>query len=264
MIAKRIELVGPIPRLVFNASLYERAVSNCRGKCNELAKSLTNIELYDALFGRYCPSVETHSASASGKIFHLYPIAVKCENLLDRVGASDRPRLQLTPFAQYELQGRLESSITALRKENFENFAYDWLCRTQDRLAEVQYDREEKLKNEAYKRIASLRSCDRRVYRPGAENFTFIDFATSCTTWFNAKWKKISKNNVIDFDATDTAERFLKELETHVKNMGLSEDIKKVLDRENPFIHNSDEPRTQNPKYVKSERAVFQQTSESQ
>lgn len=70
-------------------------------------------------------------------------------------------------------------------QDTFEDFAFDWLCDTECRRAEIRYVPEGDHSTK-YKRIASINKEELRVYRPTASNFPFIGFATSETTWYNA------------------------------------------------------------------------------
>ena len=78
--------------------------------------------------------------SVSGKLFHLLPQQMYPKSWMERMSIGYEPPLRLSAVAQFELRNHLERSITALRKENFEDFAFDWICATEERLPEIKYD----------------------------------------------------------------------------------------------------------------------------
>lgn len=232
-IEKRIELIGPIPRLVFNSTLLRKSISDCRGSAREAAERISDLELYEAMLGKYTPFVEKHPMSVTGKLFHLLPDPVHCETWEERIEIGIEPVLQLTAVSKYELRDRLERSIEALRKKDFEDFAFDWVCATEGRLPEIQYDDEDQITESAYQRIASLRDCEQRIYRPASEIFPMVDFATSCITWINAKSTKNDKAIEVGIDG---ARKFLRELQECIDKTGSSAYFKEFVKREAPTL----------------------------
>ena len=181
-VEKRIELVGPIPRMVFSSSLFRRAIADCRSSARKAAETITDLELCKAMRGKYTPFIEKHPMSLFSKLFHLLPQQMYPKSRVERMSIVYEPTLRLSAVAQFELRNLLERSIMALRKENFEDFSFDWICATGERLPEIQYDHGHGVTASAFKRICSLRGCELRAYRPVAEKFPFIDFATNSTT----------------------------------------------------------------------------------
>ena len=59
-IRKTMELVGPIPRLVFNEAIFKEALRDSRSKCDNVAKELSDEDHYMALRGTYKPSMDKH------------------------------------------------------------------------------------------------------------------------------------------------------------------------------------------------------------
>ena len=217
-VRKRIELVGSIPRLVFDSVSFRDAVKECLNGAAEAAEELTDAALYKALRGKYSSFIEKHSASESSRILFLNPETHHHETWRDR--QMSQIVFQLTPIAEFVLRDRLQKSIVSLRTDNFEEFAFDWLCQTEGRQPEIQYKRNG-VQGAAYQRIACLKSDERRVYRPVVKNFPFIDFATSNVTWFNAK---SSIENTIYIDG-DGARTFLSELERQMNEKIPSEKV---------------------------------------
>lgn len=72
------------------------------------------------------------------------------------------------------------------------------------------------------------------VYRPAASNFPFIDFATGCRSWYNAKsiWKYIKTVKV----GEDGVRRFLDNLEKAWVALNSSGDIKSIAMHSNPVL----------------------------
>eukprot|EP00178_Gracilaria_changii_P022651 TRINITY_DN674_c0_g2_i1.p1 TRINITY_DN674_c0_g2~~TRINITY_DN674_c0_g2_i1.p1 ORF type:complete len:318 (+),score=35.79 TRINITY_DN674_c0_g2_i1:683-1636(+) len=68
-IEKRIELVGPIPRLVFNSRLFVNAVERCEQGAEEAAMTVSDRNIFKALRGRYRALIEKYPASASSSLF---------------------------------------------------------------------------------------------------------------------------------------------------------------------------------------------------
>lgn len=226
-VEKRIELVGPIPRLIFHSMLFIDAVKECLQGANEAALKVSNSDVYRALRGKYTPFLAKHPASASSKLFLLSPGTVEHRTWEER--ARHSAAFQLTPIATFLLHDRLKESILALRKEQFEDFAFDWLCMMEGRDAEVQ-SKGKGVHDAAYNRIASLRREEERVYRPAAGNFAFVDFASSVTTWYNAKSSNENVKSV--YINEDGAKQFLTRLEQVMKGMFSGHEIKKILEHE--------------------------------
>eukprot|EP00178_Gracilaria_changii_P015119 TRINITY_DN423_c0_g1_i2.p1 TRINITY_DN423_c0_g1~~TRINITY_DN423_c0_g1_i2.p1 ORF type:complete len:327 (+),score=47.19 TRINITY_DN423_c0_g1_i2:855-1835(+) len=224
-IEKRIELVGTIPRLLFDSALFVRAIEECLYSAKEAAQNVSDSDLYNAMFGKYTPFVGKHPASASGRIFFLCAEPVYHETWEER--RLYRPVLKLTPVATVVLHDRLKKRVEALRKEKFEDFAFDWVCMREGRHAEVHHGGTG-THDAAYLRIASLRREDMRLYRPVAENFAFVDFATSITTWYNAK--STSGNAAYVYVNNLSASRFLAGLEQAAKEMFSVDEINKMLE----------------------------------
>lgn len=67
---------------------------------------------------------------------------------------SDDPGLQLTPVSVHVLRHRLVKQMT---EENFEQFAFQWLCERTNRRAELQ-PRIGRVEHDACSRIISLTS----------------------------------------------------------------------------------------------------------
>lgn len=68
--------------------------------------------------------------------------------------------------------------MEVLRKENFENFGFDWLCMEEGRQPGVPR-RKVGIHNAGYRRIAIFRGGHLLVYRPAAEKFWFVNFVSS-------------------------------------------------------------------------------------
>lgn len=172
----------------------------------------------------------------TGKLFHLLSEPIYCKTWEEREEIGIEPVLQLTGVAKYVLHERLKNSIKAMRKERFEDFAFDWVCSTEGRLPEIQYDDGLKITASAYQRIATLRDSEQLFYRPASENFPMVDFATSCIKWFNAKSKSTkSSGNTIDV-GVDGARKFLRELEDCIEKKGMSIDLKELVRRDAPTL----------------------------
>lgn len=232
-VEERIELVGAIPRLVFDSDLFLRAISDFRGSAREAAESLSDTDLYEAMLGKYSPFVGKHPVSTTGKLFHLLPMAIDPRSWVERMAIGREPTLRLNAVSEFELRGRLGRIIGLLRSEKFEDFAFDWVCTTEGLLPEIQCDDADGVTADAYERIASLRESNRRVYRPVAENFPFIDFAKSRTTWFNAKSRK---NETTIEIGVPGATKFLRELQRRIDTMGLSDYFKELVKHEVPTL----------------------------
>ncbi len=70
-VEKIIELVVPIPRLVFDSGMVHRAVIQCLQGPVEAAEGVSNADLYKVLHERYASSLEKQPASASLRLFLL-------------------------------------------------------------------------------------------------------------------------------------------------------------------------------------------------
>lgn len=95
-VEKRVNLVGPIPRLVFNSQLLRRAIIDCLSDARKLAESLSDLELYEAMLGRYTPFVSKHPASVTGKLLHLLPEPIDPKSWEERMEIGIEPALKLT------------------------------------------------------------------------------------------------------------------------------------------------------------------------
>lgn len=127
----------------------------------------------------------------------------------------------------------MENDIAALRNENFEDFAFDWVYVTQGRLPEIQYDDRFKTTDNAYQRIASLRDSEHRVYRPAPKDFPMIGFATSSKTWSNAK--STQNDKAIEFSCLG-AQKFLTKLAECFCEKGSSSSVNENSLHETPTL----------------------------
>lgn len=82
-------------------------------------------------------------------------------------------------MSDLELRDRVEKSIELIRTGNLEDFVFDWVCVTEERLAEIQYDDEDKIAIVASKRTASLRGSDLQVYRTAVGKYPLVEYATN-------------------------------------------------------------------------------------
>lgn len=167
-------------------------------------------------------------------LFHLLPMPIELKTWEERSALAREPSLQLTSIANLESRGRLERGIESLTKERFEDFAFDWIRATEGRLPETQFDDRDKTTKQAYLRIASLRDCERRAYRPVSEIFPMVDFATSCIRWINAKSSK--NNNSIEVGVPG-AKKFLREFRHSIEEEGgLPTYFEELVKREAPTL----------------------------
>ena len=60
-----------LARFAFDSTLFLRAIDVSRSSSIEVAERLSDLDLYEAVLGRYIPLILKHSASLSGKLFHL-------------------------------------------------------------------------------------------------------------------------------------------------------------------------------------------------
>lgn len=120
-----------------------------------------------------------------------------------------------------------------LRKENFENFDFDWLCETEGRQPEVQYFAEGD-QTTALRIIASMNGEELRAFRPNAHNFPLIYFATSRTSWYNensvAKEAKTVKND------EDGVRKFMKNIENFMAKTNLPGAMSDALKYDKPVL----------------------------
>ena len=144
-----------------------------------------------------------------------------------------QPTYQLTPIAMKVLRERLARVIDELRKEVFEDFAFNLVCEIGGYSAEIQ-QRGERMEDKGFERLARLRSGERRLFRPCSKSFPFIDFASSITTWYNAK--SVDPNQHEVFVKHGGARSFLNSLENRIRQEYTQDEILDLLKREPPVL----------------------------
>lgn len=228
-VEKRIKLVGPIPRLVFNSQLFLSAVKECLQDGHEAARKVSDSNLYKALCGRYSPPLGKYSTPESSRMFLLGSVPVKHSTWKDR--ANHVPSVKLTPIMTLLLQDRLEKEILKLRRERFEVFALDWLCETEGRSREVQQCIKN-MEKVSYRRISSLRDEELQVYRPSSEKLSFVDFVSSLTCWYKVEpMREDLTQTEVEISET-SAKKYLDMLEQTVKEIYSEDEIREILEKE--------------------------------
>lgn len=183
-VEKRIDFVRPIPRLVFESELFRKAIIECIIGGAQAVEKVSDSDLYKAMRGKYSPLLAKGLAPASSNGFFLDRDTVKHRTWKER--RKKFSLLQPNPIGELVLRDRLEKIMAALRTDNFEDFAFDWLCEMKGSEPEILYGGGI-LHETAFRRIVSLGRNEMRVIRPGSRNFPFVDFMLSRTKWFNAK-----------------------------------------------------------------------------
>lgn len=230
-IEKRIDLVGPIPRLVFSSQLFQGAINECLSGAVNAAADVSDSELYKALCGRYSPFIGKHPASVSSRIFFLNSKPRQYRTWRGR--EIDRITLQLSPLAAHVLQDRLLDRITTLRGLPFEDFAYDVLCERMGLEADTERSGDSSWQDGIRRLVALLRNDD-VLFRPGSSNFPLIDFASFITEWYNAKSSNaIAKAVMIK---SDGALLFLREMEKAMREVYSRDAIEDIVNSHPPTL----------------------------
>lgn len=131
------------------------------------------------------------------------------------------------------LRERLIKSIEELRKDNFEEFAFDWLCAKTHRKPEIQ-ERRGRLEETGYRRIALLQGREMLVFRPASERFPLVDFVLSRTKWFNTK--SVGTEATTVFTRYEGALEYLTQMEEEMRKVYSLEEIGNILKRELPVL----------------------------
>lgn len=230
-IGKRAELVGPIPRLVFDSDSFGKAIIECLSGAFQAANVVSDSELYEALHGRYSPYLAKHPASASCRLFFLNPNLYHHKTWRDR--KRHQSKLQLTPIAAHILRGRLLEKIELSRNISFEDLAYNILCKRlgllpdTDRIGERTFE-------EGFRRLVLLHPDTSVFFRPGVGNFPLIDFASGTTVWYNANSADPRKAAVII--EHKGALRFLREMEKYMLEVYSRDAIREILECDPPRL----------------------------
>lgn len=206
--------MGAIPRLVFNSYSFHVAINECINHAADVAERISDINLFYALQGRYSPHLGAHSTSVSSRVLFLNPKAVHFTSMRDR--KRSWVAFKLNPVAALVLRNRLVTGVRDLLQERFEDFAFDWVCATKGRKAEVQSLRS--TLSDGLQRIVALQNGEMVAFRPGAENFPMLDFALSITSWYNAKSVEPDKQSKYVYIGVEGAKLFLEELEELMNN----------------------------------------------
>lgn len=89
--------------------------------------TVSNSNIFKAFRGRYRTLIKRYPASASSHLFFFWAGT----RLHVKPGRNEhfcRPEFQLTPIALMHLRDRLTQFISELRADEFEEYAFDWLC----------------------------------------------------------------------------------------------------------------------------------------
>lgn len=201
-IKKRVELVGPIPRLVFNSASFLDAIEDYRRNARRVAQVLSDVQLYEAMLGRYTSTVSTHPLSVSGTLFHRLPMHVYPRNWKQRTAITRQAALQLTSVSELVLRDRIKAGIAESRKVRKFLIRLNLQKESLSTEGPIYEERRTCWGIQKTRYTPNKRTNEEKAYRPKVGSFPFIDFATNITPWFNAKSttstkEKLSKSKKI-------------------------------------------------------------------